>query len=159
MKRNGGERPGAELPLAEAGDVFGRPRTNLAARCAGHAGTDQVRLEPAAVAAERKAQQGGQGMHEKPGPRMPSQPAAEIGQESVMPRDRAVEIEDRDPHRGGAQAASWRRTKCRMPPFSMYSHSFGVSTRTLTLKRVTFPERLVDCTVASRLPAVSPSKS
>jgi hypothetical protein len=39
-----------------------------------------------------------------------------------------------------------------MPPFSMYSHSLGVSDATFTLKRL-LAAALVAVTVASRLPS------
>ena len=114
----------------------------------------QVGLEPAAVAAvanaKRRAPQ--RGPQDPAAARMAPQPAAQVWQKGVAPGDGAVEVEYRDgidswrfnPRAGPAraQAASWRNTKCRMPPLSMYSHSLGVSTRTLTAKLAAFPSGL-----------------
>ena len=159
MPRDRGQRARAEFGVAEARHERRRPRGHFAARGATHGGADQLELEPAAVSVEWIAAGGDEGAPPEPGTPLPTHPASEIGPQRVGAGDRSVEIEDRDPHRGATQAASWRSTKCRIPPFSMYSHSFGVSTRRFAAKRVTLPDGLVAVTRASRLPFVRPSKS
>jgi len=113
-----------------------RPPLDLAARVAGHDGADGGGFQRTAVgAAERKRQQYRHHLQKtRNAPGMPAQEAREVGEQCVVPRERAIQIEDRERgSRGIARgrndrvrletlqapppaAASWRSTYCRIPP-------------------------------------------
>jgi hypothetical protein len=96
--------------LEQARHELLRPPLDLAAPVAGHHGADGGGFQRAAVgAAERKRQQYRhhlQKTHDAPG--MPAQEAREVGEQRVVPRERPVQIEDRE---GGSRGVAGGRNE------------------------------------------------
>jgi hypothetical protein len=132
VRGEGIERVAVHAALEQRAHELNRPGIELRTTRAAEGAPDQRRLEVAAVDApdgerQQRRQYARQTCEVAPAP----QEAGDVRQQRVVPRQRAVEIEQRKPRRGNARGgrkwwrawaaqaldpASCRSTYCRMPP-------------------------------------------